>query len=371
MDPAKATLQAIERIYTAAAAPEAWPAALEGIADLLHGHHATLDVRGTESAGAAFVANARVDERDLAAILSPDAMRLAVPLLTTMPLGVATREAVISDADFERSAVYNEFFRQLNGFHSLHFRRNGNGGGFLLSVCRPQRADNFEPADMEVLRTLAPHLETALMLHGRLQAAERGRVGLARVLDRLEAGVIVTDMAARAAFVNARASRIMHERDGLSLDADRLAAATPAATQQLRDAIAAVAADEASEGRRLRLERPSHRPSLVVTLLPISRLGAVLPGGGPAARVAIFIKDLGAPLTIDRSAVAEAFRLTLRECEVAVLLADGHDLVRIGAMLGIGVNTVRYHLKSAFEKTGLHSQAALAALIRGFADPWN
>jgi len=191
------------------------------------------------------------------------------------------------------------------------------------------------------------------------------------VLDRLEAGVIATDMAARTAFVNAQASRIMQERDGLTLDADRLAAATPAATQQLRDAIAAVAADEASEGRRLRLERPSHRPPLVLTVLPIWRLGAAPPGGGPAARVAIFIKDLDAPLTIDRLAVAEAFQLTPRECEVAVLLADGHDLARIGAMLGIGVNTVRYHLKSSFEKTGLHGQAALAALIRGFADPWN
>jgi DNA-binding CsgD family transcriptional regulator len=106
-------------------------------------------------------------------------------------------------------------------------------------------------------------------------------------------------------------------------------------------------------------------------LLPIWRLGAILPGGGPTARVAIFIKDLGAPLAVDRLAVAEAFRLTPRECEVAVLLADGHDLPRIAAMLGVGLSTVRYHLKRAFEKTGMRSQAALAALIRGFADPWH
>ena len=146
---------------------------------------------------------------------------------------------------------------------------------------------------------------------------------------------------------------------------------SPAATQQLRDAIGAVAADGASGGRRLRLERPSQRPPLVLTLLPIWRLGAIVPGGGPAARVAIFIKDLGAPLAVDRLAVAEAFRLTPRECEVAVLLADGHDLPRIAAMLGVGLSTVRYHLKRAFEKTGMRSQAALAALIRGFADPWH
>jgi DNA-binding CsgD family transcriptional regulator len=369
MDPAKAALQTIDRIYAAAMAPDQWTPALEGVVDLLGGGHATLNVHGTEPAGAAFIASARLDERDLAAMLSPDTLRQIVPLVGALPLGIASRAVVISDPDFERSAVYNEVFRPLNGFHSLHFRRNGTGGAFLLSVCRPQRVDDFDATDTDALRAIASHLKTALMLQSRLQAAEHGRAGLARVLDRLAAGVIVTDAAARAAFVNTQASRIVHERDGLTLDADRLAAMTPAATQELHDAIAAVAADEATEGRRLRLERPSYRPPLMLTLLPISRLGTALPGGGPAARVAIFIKDLGAPLAIDRLAVAEAFRLTPRECDVAVLLADGHDLGRIAALLGVGLSTVRYHLKRAFEKTGMRGQAALAALIRGFADP--
>jgi DNA-binding CsgD family transcriptional regulator len=369
MDPA--IQQTIDRIYAAAAAPGEWRPALEGVVDLLHGRHATLDVRNAEPVRAAFVANARVDERDLAALLSAEAMRMAAPLIAATPLGVSTRDAIISDADFERSALYNELVRPLHGFHSLQFRRNGDGGGFLLCVCRPQRAGNFEVADMAALRILGPHLATALALQSRLQAAEQGQARLAGVLDRLAAGVIVADAAARATFVNAPGSAIIAERDGLLLDADRLAAATPAATQELRDAIAAVAADAITEGRRLRLERPSQRPPLVLTVLPIWRLGAILPGGGPAARVAVFIKDLGAPLGVDRLAVAEAFRLTPRECEVAVLLADGHDLARIAAMLGVGLSTVRYHLKRVFEKTGMRSQAALAVLIRGFADPWH
>jgi DNA-binding CsgD family transcriptional regulator len=218
---------------------------------------------------------------------------------------------------------------------------------------------------------LVPHLENALALQRQLQAAERGKTGIAHMLDRLAAGAMLTDAAARAALVNARGSQIIAERDGLTLDADRLVAGTPAATQQLRDAIATVAADGPPEGRRLRLERPSQRPPLVLTLLPIGRLPIVLPGGGPVPRVAIFIKDLGAPLAIDRLAVAEAFRLTPRECEVAVMLADGHDLARISAMLGVSLHTVRYHLKGVFEKTGMRSQAALAALIRGFAEPWH
>src|SRR5262245_15144792 len=316
MDSAKTTLQAIERIYAAAAAPGEWRPALESLADLLHGHHATLDLHGTERLGAAFVANARVDERALVGLLSPEVMQLATPLAAAIPLGVATRQAVISDEDFERTAVYTECVRPLDGFHSLHLRGNGTGGAFLLTVCRPQRAGNFEAADMAALRGLASHLRTALMLQTRLQIAENPAVSLAATLDRLAAGVVATDAAARTAFLNTRASQIVAERDGLVLDADRLAAATLAANRQLREAVAAVAMEGVTEGRRLRLERPSKRPPLLLTLLPIWRLGATLPGGGTPARVAIFIKELDAPPAIDQLAVAEAFRLTRRECEI-------------------------------------------------------
>jgi DNA-binding CsgD family transcriptional regulator len=357
---------ATERLYHAAAAPEGWPSALEAVVGLLRGNHAILFGRGNTNADGPFVTSAQVDGRDLARIFSSDGMRLTTPWLNAVPVGIALRAAFIPDADFARTAAYNDLIRPMKGFHSIHVRKEG-AGGFLLNVCRPQGADNFDAMDTAALRSLVPHLATVIELHGRLQTAEQSNASLARVLDRLETGVILIDGSARPVMLNACAERIIAEADGLAVDSAGLAAATPAATRHLREAIAAMGRDTAIERRRIRLERPSHRFPLLLTLLPIWRLGAIVPGVG-FARVAVFITEPDAPLVMDRTAIADTFRLTRRESEIAALLADGLDRETIAARLAIGPGMVHEHLRHVFAKARVRSQPALAALLRGFAD---
>ena len=123
-------LRVTERLYAAAGAPQLWQSALEGIIDLVGADHAMLDVRGTERLGAAFVADARVDERDVAQLLVPEAIEMVLPFLGRLPSGVSSRAEVIADAEFARTAMYNEVIRPLNSFHSLHVR----GGVAIMSV---------------------------------------------------------------------------------------------------------------------------------------------------------------------------------------------------------------------------------------------
>lgn len=204
-----------------------------------------------------------------------------------------------------------------------------------------------------------------VQLQARLQIAEGRCAALASVLDRLDDGVILTDAAARPLFLNARAARIVAEVDGLDVTTGQVAAATPIATQCLRAAVMDVAAGAAITGRRLRVERPSQRPPLLLTILPMAQLGAVLPGVGVPS-VAIFITETDAPLAIDHAAVREIFHLTARECDVAARIARGLDLDEAAGELGIGRGTVRGHLTQIYEKTGIHSQAALVALLARF-----
>ena len=215
------------------------------------------------------------------------------------------------------------------------------------------------------MHLLAPHLTTALALRQRLGAAERDAAGLAHTLDRLATGVVLTDEAACPVFVNARAAAILAEDDGLSLGCKKLAAATPTETQALHDAIAATTMDGE---RRLVLQRPSQRPPLMLSVLPVWRLGIVVTGVR-APQVAIFIGAPDARPGIDRKAVAVAFDLTPRESEITVLLADGLSLNEIADQLGVGVASVRQYAKRVFDKTGARSQSKLVALIRGFVNP--
>jgi DNA-binding CsgD family transcriptional regulator len=375
MDDARAVLGTAEQLYAAAAAPELWPDALDAVVELMRGRHGFLHVQST---GGAFAAHAGVDERDAAHLYSPEAMCLSGPLLRLLPLGVAQRNELISDRDFARSQCYNELFRPLHGFHSVHLRRADPAHVFILTVCRARHAETFAAGDTALLRTIEPHLSTALALCHRLGVAEHWTHGLARTLDRLDTGVILADTAARPVFANARARRILAERDGLTHEGEMLTAATVAATQMLRRAMLLASGfgngthiDPRCEcEEQLRLDRPSGRAPLLLAILPIWRLDVAI-AGLPSPRVAVFVTEPDAPCAIDRSAVADTFRLTRREADVALLLAAGCDLPDIAARLGLGLSTVRSHLKRVFYKTDVHSQGALAALVRGFVAPFD
>ncbi|MBA2683450.1 MAG: hypothetical protein H0U66_03035 [Gemmatimonadaceae bacterium] len=54
------------------------------------------------------------------------------------------------------------------------------------------------------------------------------------------------------------------------------------------------------------------------------------------------------------------FRLTSREAEVALLLAEGASDAQIAAALCVSVHTARHHGEHVFIKVGIHSRKALA-----------
>jgi DNA-binding CsgD family transcriptional regulator len=344
-----------------AAASEGWTRALEGMQAAFRGSHVMLGVAGGPAPA---MHGCGVDPAHLAFLTSPEAIRIAGPLQSRMPMNVAFANTdLVSDSEFERSAYYNELVRPVNGFYGLGALMSGAAADFALAICRPRFTGPFASEDKTALQGLLRHMSAALDLATRLQTAELDRAAALGVLDRLVEGVILSDAAGRASFVNTRAGQILSEADGLTLDDAGLAAATPAATRDLRGLIAAMASDSAIEGRRLSLDRPSRRPPLILTVVPITRLGMAI-RGVRSPRIAIFIRESDAA-ALDPRMIAATFRLTPREGEVAALLAGGLDLEAIAARLGLGVGTVRNHLKHAFDKTGAHSQAALVALIRG------
>ncbi len=60
--------------------------------------------------------------------------------------------------------------------------------------------------------------------------------------------------------------------------------------------------------------------------------------------------------------------LSAREQDVVRALAGGSRVSEIGRALGISTNTVRNHLKSVFQKAGVHSQAELLSVVFGGKD---
>jgi len=366
MNRTERVLKIVEELHASVLSPAAWTPALENMVDLFRSAHAFIatDVPGRPDFN--FLAASGVDEKEIARVGSAEAIRMAGPITPALlPRGtVVTRASLWPDDDYARSDLYNEILRPIGGFDCVLFFEQRAPFGVSAGACRP--ANHFDSTEMANLQTLMPHLVTAVEMRHRFELAEHQSRSFAEVLDRLASGVILTDAMARPVFVNARAARIA-ESGGLIIDDTGLAGSSQAATHRLGEAIMAVAADTAFGSRNLHLERPSPRPPLLLTLMPISRLGIAVPGMR-APRVAILIDEPDAAFTIRFDVLAEVFRLTPRESEIATLICGGRDLAEIASALELGLGTVRHHLKHIYEKTGANSQAKLVALLRGFAD---
>jgi DNA-binding CsgD family transcriptional regulator len=366
-------LDAVDRLYAAVLTPADWSAAVESVTDLLQAEHAIVCVPGGADGSGPF-ATVRMDAAHAALISSAEAARLASRMLSGVPIGRAISwSSIIPDRDWENSPFYNEIIRPANGFYSVNAFVDAPGGEMTgFNFCRPRKAGPFDLGEVGMLQALLPHLNNVLELRRRLGAAFHENNDLLQVLERMDTGVILTDAVSRPSFANGRALGIVAQADGLRLAAGRLSAASSAATQRLRQSIAAAGTHAPTAcpsgtgpGLKLRLKRPSGRPPLLLWVFPIQPLGGSA-AGVPAPRIAIFITEPDDGPPIDRDAIADAFELTPREAAIAALLAGGHDLASAAQALAIGIGTARYHLKHVLDKTNTRSQATLVATLRGF-----
>jgi DNA-binding CsgD family transcriptional regulator/PAS domain-containing protein len=272
----------------------------------------------------------------------------------------------ITQSEFERLEIYNEIIKPTKGFYAGMVQQDVPDLSFHFAVCRQRGGGAFEADETALMQRFVPHLTTAMTLHQRLRFTDARGLGFATVLERMEEAAIVLDASLQPLIVNARAADILRQDNGLSLRPGGLRAATTALSEQLHQAIATTATSNAAEIIRLVLTRSPPRLPLLLTIMPIWRLEKSAPGMRDP-RVAIFIKEPDAPPEIDKQALSDIFKLTPRECDVACLLAGGLSVEAMAGRLDVRIVTIRQNLKRTFEKTGVHSQSALAALIRGFA----
>jgi DNA-binding CsgD family transcriptional regulator/PAS domain-containing protein len=363
-------LAVIEMFYQAATEPDAWPAALGGITRLLRADHTHLVIEPKSDGFAPLLSQFGMDHADFRRCVSPQADRLQMALVaaalpTLRPGGSLVQGEVVSDRDYERSRFYNEIIRPIGTYYGAAITHDGSDLSLRMCAVRTRRSGEFLRPEGDLLEQLFPHLIRAYAMHQRLRIESDRAAGLAAVVERLNEAAIVLDARGHPLVVNARAREILRRANGLSEAAGVLQASTPALTERLRHAITIVGRSAADHGQRLHLPRRDRLP-LLLDIMPVWRLGLPEPGLR-APRVVIFIGEPDAPPRFDETALMDTFRLTRRECDVVCLLAEGRSVGAIATRLGIQVGTVRQNLKSAFEKTHVHSQAALVALVLGFA----
>ncbi len=178
---------------------------------------------------------------------------------------------------------------------------------------------------------------------------------LEQALDSLNQALIVLDHRRLVVHATPHASGILAQADGLAVRDGVLCASLEADERRLRTHTEMLcrAADPAQ--CELRIQRLSGKRPYLLRLNPLH----VQPEAGTPRGALVIVQDAHANHEAWFDRLTERYGLTPRECECTVLLAQGLGMAEVAERMGIRPQTLRQHLKHAFQKTGSHRQHEL------------
>jgi DNA-binding CsgD family transcriptional regulator len=360
----------VDRIYRAVERPELWPETISAVGTCIGGaphfwgvNKGTLD-SGWSCRGTVFLSRADLEELDR---YEHEFGELIVRFLRIIFLSVLWSQSEVA----AREAIGLRMAqRYLQGADAL----NANAPGELAnsrSPLRPRRrllvalwedGHAFTSENVRAMRLIAPHLDRALRLQMRLNAAEFRVNLISGALDTLTIGVVLINRSGSPLWINRRGQDIMKHSDVLRVSADGLIGRCPSDTQALRQLVKGAVSTRAQDV--LAISRDSHdlRPLLLIAS-PIDPIGTTEADHEVPCAV-IFISDPDRVDTPPVESLKRAFNLTNREAQMAIAIAHGHGLQAAANTMGIAVTTAKSQLQQAFAKTGTRHQAELAALVQ-------
>lgn len=257
---------------------------------------------------------------------------------------------------------FGEFFRPLGLEECLGGTlASANGRFALVGLQRSPDRNAFDDGDIARLERLMPHLWRALQLRRSFLALDRRSAALAEACDRVAAGYIGLDPDGRILFVNDAARRMSARDDGLALDrSGKLYAVHRGANRRLGELAADVAAGGA--GGVARVPRPNGG-AYAVMVAPLCLDEGPNKEGSRKRGVLFVIHDPLGRVPPAPQFIADLFGLPLGSATLLAALAAGEELKDYAMRAGISMNTVKFHLKTAYARTGTRRQSELMRMI--------
>jgi len=363
-----AILSAVQCIHEAVLTPAAWSGAMSAIADVTASQKAFILAVDPATGTTTFVSAAGATPDHLAAIAAAPASRRLPRWVADIGAGCVTPVSAIEpDRAFVRSMFYNECVRPAGDFYGILAAplRTPSCHLYLTASRRHGHAD-YTDEDSAALARLMPHVTRAMRVNDRLARADLCAAAADAALDRLDAGVILVDVAGQVLFANPVADAILSRGTGLCRGHEGLGVTDPLAARALRRLIVACARQPGGDDGRLEIPRGQGRQPLrlLVSRFPAARDRIALSWLGtvqPAAIVVVCDPDAAQQRRAD--ALRARFGLTASEVDVALEIVKGDGRQGTADRLGITLATASTHLQHVFSKTGVSRQAELVRLV--------
>lgn len=234
--------------------------------------------------------------------------------------------------------------------------RSPAGDTLVFSIEKAHQKGPVPRAVAEQLDGLRPHLARAALLSARL-GLDRARSTVAT----LEAiGLPAAALTRNGRIVSANAGFLASEpriRIGAG-DVIKLASLQPQAL--LMEAVSMTTISPGRIGKSIPVRARGTDPAFVIHVVPLR-------GGGldvfTGALSIVFVTSMTPSASPAPSLLQALFDLTPAEARTASQITEGKSIEQISIATGLSQNTIRTHLKSVFQKTGVERQAELVSLL--------
>ena len=300
-----------------------------------------------------------------------------IPRLMKLPDQRVTHVSTLYDErELKTSPTYNDLLLKAECHDSLHVRMNGPDGlDIVLVFADPVAPGELESGSAQAIERIVPHIRQFVRVRHALAGAEGLAATLADLLGNDRVGVICLDRRGMIVNTNANARAMLRKGDGVTdragvLRADRAADDARLGTL-LRTALPV-------PGRRpgsgsMTVERSPLLPRLVLHVQPVNAgtVDSAESLGAATASVAVLVLlvEPGIRTSVDAGLVAETFRLTPAESQVAAALAEGSTIRAIAQATHRKEGTVRWYLKQIHAKCGVTRREDLVRLVGSVAPP--
>ena len=181
----------------------------------------------------------------------------------------------------------------------------------------------------------------------------KGLDDLTTTLEHISLGVVLFDAHKTVLHQNLRAAAMLGTE--ISFANGRLAARSPAQSNELRNALDA-AVNDGQNSDLIAVGNDGQHPMLVQFIA----LSKAQPAGPSAA---MFMIDTGAPAPVSEALATKLFSLTRTEARVAAAIARGLRTDEIAQQLEISGTTLAFHMRNIFRKAGVGRQQDLMAVM--------
>ena len=281
---------------------------------------------------------------------------------------VVLGEELISTSEVLRTE-WSDWLHATGCLHVLgvQFPIEGNVFG-AIGIHRTRAEGSLEEADRQRMIRLLPHLQRAMRIRERLRAAEQAAGVAGSATGRMGVGIVVVDAERRILFINAAAERTVRSGGGLRIAGGRLAPLTAADeavfSRAVRHASGSVAlaatGKSAARGATLHLSMGGGA-KLAVMIAPLAANALRYDCIGPGCAVLFSDPAIHAP-ELPPQALAARYGLTPAQARLLSALARGETLADYAARTGVGIGTIRSHLKDLAARTGQRRQADLVRM---------